>query len=138
MTWYYNDEQFTSNMIDDYVGFVYLIVDNNNGMKYIGKKNFYSTQRLRPLKGKKRRRVVKKESDWMSYHGSSEEVKSLVDQYGSERFTRYIIRLCKTKGEMSYYEAKEQIDRDVLLKPDEYYNSFVGLKVHRKHLKLDD
>jgi hypothetical protein len=29
---------------------------------------------------------------------------------------------------------KEQITRDVLLKPEEYYNSFVGGKIHRNHL----
>ena len=35
---------------------------------------------------------------------------------------------------MSYYEMKYQIDNDVLLKPNEYYNAFVGGKIHRKHL----
>mgnify|MGYP003129954666 CR=1 FL=1 len=45
-----------------------------------------------------------------------------------------IIRLCKTSGEMSYYELKEQVERDVLLKPDIYYNAFIGGKIHRSHL----
>ena len=36
--WYYNGEPFTSNMIEDYIGFVYEITDTRNGMKYIGKK----------------------------------------------------------------------------------------------------
>jgi len=43
--------------------------------------------------------------------------------------------MCKTTAEMSYYEAKEQFDRDVLLNPDEYYNAFIGLKVHRNHMR---
>jgi hypothetical protein len=29
---------------------------------------------------------------------------------------------------------KYQLERDVLLKPDEYYNAFVGGKIHRKHV----
>jgi hypothetical protein len=36
---------------------------------------------------------------------------------------------------MSYIEMREQITRDVLLKPDEYLNGFVGGKIHRNHLK---
>jgi hypothetical protein len=40
-----------------------------------------------------------------------------------------------TMSELAYYEAKEQFDRDVLLRPDEYYNAFIGLKVHRNHVK---
>jgi len=29
---------------------------------------------------------------------------------------------------------KYQLEYDVLLKPDEYYNAFVGGKIHRKHI----
>jgi len=35
---------------------------------------------------------------------------------------------------MSYYEAKEQFDRDVLFS-DEYYNEFIGCKIHAKHVR---
>jgi len=34
---------------------------------------------------------------------------------------------------MSYLEAKEQFDRNVLLN-DEYYNEFIGCKIHSKHV----
>ena len=40
------------------------------------------------------------------------------------------------KGEMTYLEAKEQFARDVLLKPDEYYNKFIGCKLHAKHVAI--
>jgi len=135
--WYYKSQPFnTENFIDtDYIGFVYCVTDNENGMKYIGKKNFYSKIRKPPLKGKTRKRTLIRESDWRVYCGSSAEVKSLVEQHGLSRFYREIIHLCKSKGEMSYLEMKEQITRDVLLKPNEYYNSFVGGKIHRSHLK---
>ena len=132
--WTYEGKPFDSDQIEDNIGFVYLITDLTNDKKYNGKKNFWSTRRLPPLKGKTRRRTVKKESDWKEYFGSSEQVKLLVEESGQERFKREIIRLCKSKGEMSYYEAKEQFDREVLFS-DEYYNEFIGCKIHAKHVK---
>ena len=132
--WTYNNKPFDSDMIEDYIGFVYEVYDTEAKMKYIGKKKFLSKVTKPPLKGKKNKRRSLKESDWKSYYGSSEEVKSLVENTGEWRFKRKIIRLCKTLGEMSYYEMKEQLDNDVLLKPKKYYNAFVGGKIHRKHL----
>jgi hypothetical protein len=132
--WTYNNKPFDSDMIENYVGFVYEVYDKEAKMKYIGKKKFWSKVTKPPLKGRKNKRRSLKESDWKSYYGSSEEVKSLVENTGEWRFKRKIIRLCKSLGEMSYYEMKEQIDNDVLLKPNEYYNAFVGGKIHRRHL----
>lgn len=133
--WIYEKLEFKSEMIGDHIGFVYEITDTKNGKRYIGKKKFCSTRTLKPLKGQKRKRKVVSESDWMDYYGSSEEVKAVVAEYGTERFHRRIIRLCKTTAEMSYYELREQVVNDVLLKPDEYYNAFIGGKIHRNHLK---
>lgn len=133
--WYYEGKPFSSEDINGHIGFVYEITDLMNGKKYIGKKKLSSTRTLKPLKGQKRKRKVVSESDWMDYYGSSEEVKSLVEEFGTSRFSRRILRLCKTTAEMSYYELKEQVTNDVLLKPDEYYNAFVGGKIHRSHLK---
>ena len=132
--WTFNNKPFDSDVIKDYVGFVYEVYDTQTEMKYIGKKKFWSRVTRPPLKGKKNKRRSLKESDWQSYYGSSEEVKQLVENTGEWRIKRKIIRLCKTAGEMSYYEMKEQIDNDVLLKPEEYYNAFVGGKIHRRHL----
>ena len=132
--WTYNNKPFDSDMIEDYIGFVYEVYDTEAKMKYIGKKKFWSKVTKPPLKGKKNKRRSLKESDWKSYYGSSEEVKLLVENTGEWRFKRKILRLCKTTGEMSYYEMKEQLDNDVLLKPKKYYNAFVGGKIHRKHL----
>lgn len=135
MTWFYKGTEFKSEDIDGHLGFVYVITDLSTGMKYIGKKTLVSTKRLPPLKGKTRKRVVIKESDWKEYYGSSEEVKKLVEEKGSSNFHREILRLCKSKGEMSYYEMKYQLETDCLLRPNEYHNAFVGGKIHRNHLK---
>jgi len=132
--WYYGEEAFTSDMIEDYVGFVYVITDLSNNKKYVGKKLFKSKRKLPPLKGKTRKRTKIVESDWQTYYGSSDEVKALVEERGGEAFHREIIHLCKSKGEMSYLEAKEQFDREVLLS-DEYYNGIINCKIHRSHVK---
>lgn len=132
--WLYNRSEFTSEMIGDYVGFVYVITDVSNGKKYVGKKLFRSKTKLPPLKGKTRKRTVIKESDWKDYFGSSDEVKSLVEQKGPENFIREMLHLCNSKGEMSYLEAKEQFDREVLLS-DDYYNGIINCKIHRTHVK---
>lgn len=130
--WYMNNIEFTD-APDDIEGFVYVITDKRNNKKYVGKKKFWSVTRKPPLKGKTRKRVVRKESDWMKYYGSSELVNQLLVEHGEDNFHREIIHLCKTKGEMSYLEAKEQFDRNVLLN-DEYYNEFIGCKIHSKHV----
>ena len=134
--WFYEDKIFNpvEYSYENLAGFVYLITDLNNNKKYVGKKNFWKIHKLRPLKGKVNKRHSKKDSDWQTYYGSNEKVKLLVEAEGEKRFKREIIKLCKTKGEMSYYEMKEQIDREVLFKED-YYNEFIGGKIHSKHLK---
>lgn len=133
--WYYKDEEFTSEDIGDYVGFVYIITDLVANKKYLGKKTLVSKRKLPPLKGKTRRRTKLVESDWQTYYGSNDEIKLLVENQGGDRFHREIIHLCKTKGEMSYMEAKLQFDYDVLLKPDEWYNGIIQCRVNRSHVR---
>lgn len=134
MTWYYRGEEFTSEMIGDYVGFVYLITDKSNNKKYVGKKLLVSKRKLPPLKGKTRRRTVVKETDWQKYYGSSDEVKLMVEEKGADNFHREIICLCKSKGELGYLEAKYQFDHDVLLR-DDFYNGIIQVRIHRNHVK---
>ena len=129
--WLYKDEPFTSEDIGDYIGFVYLLT-NPNGKKYVGKKLFVSKRKLPPLKGKTRRRTVVKESDWKTYYGSSEEVQSLVEN--NTPFKREILHLCKSKGELSYMELVEQVERKVLLTED-YYNGIIQVKIHASHVR---
>ena len=132
--WQYNQKEFTQTP-EEYQGFVYEIRELSTNKKYIGKKNFWRPKTL-PKNSKRSRRVkTRVESDWRKYYGSNVELQKLVEQSGSEGFERIILRLCKTKGEMSYYEAKLQFEKDVLLN-DEYYNEFIGCKIHSKHLKV--
>ena len=133
MAWFYDDKLFEETP-EDYQGFVYEIVDLYNNKRYIGKKNFWKPKIL-PKNSKRSRRVrTRVESDWKTYYSSNKELQLLAEKNDEVLFERIILRLCKTKGEMSYYEAKLQFDNDVLLR-DDYYNEFIGCKIHAKHIK---
>ena len=133
MAWFYDDKLFEETP-EDYQGFVYEIVDLYNNKRYIGKKNFWKPKIL-PKNSKRSRRVrTRVESDWKTYYGSNQELQLLAETNDEVLFERIILRLCKTKGEMSYYEAKLQFENDVLLR-DDYYNEFIGCKIHAKHIR---
>lgn len=130
--WYLNKEPF-ADLPEGYYGFVYNITNLETNRQYIGKKLFYS-QKTKQVKGKKKKYKV--ESDWKEYYGSNDEIQKDVLQYGVDKFYREVLVLCKTKGECSYYEAKYQFEKDVLLNPEKFYNSWIMCKIHRKHLKI--
>ena len=130
--WYYNNELFELTP-EEYQGFVYQITELHTNKKYIGKKNFWKPKILPINKTRKRRVRTRVESDWETYFSSSSQIQKLVEESGEEKFKREILKLCKTKGEMSYYEAKLQFENNVLFR-DDYYNEFIGCRVHSKHL----
>ena len=130
--WYYNDKKFNETP-EEYQGFVYEITERATGKKYIGKKNFWRPKTL-PKNSRRSRRVkTRVESDWREYYGSNVDLQRLVERNGANGFERVILHMCKTKGEMSYMEAKLQFTFDVLLR-DDYYNEFIGCKIHSKHI----
>lgn len=129
--WFYEGKEFTDDMIQSYVGFVYEITHIPTGKSYVGKKLFTAAGVVQK-KGKKKR--IRKASDWKSYWGSNDYLRADVQALGEDQFERKILMLCQSKSELGYYELKFQIDKDVLLHPDKYYNAFLGYKVHRKNL----
>jgi hypothetical protein len=131
--WVYNNKEFNETP-DEFQGFVYMVTEKDTGKKYIGKKFFWKPKILPITKTRKRRVRTRAESDWREYYGSSKEVQSLVESKGKDNYKREILRLCRTKGECSYYEAKLQFQYDVLLS-DEFYNEFIGCKIHAKHIR---
>ena len=127
MQWKYNGD-LVEEIADQYIGFVYIITNLTNNKKYIGKKLAKFKKTRPPLKGKKRKRKSLVESDWQTYWGSSEHLLADVAELGPENFSREILYFCTTRGELSYREAKEQFDREVLL-TDEYYNGIINVRI---------
>ena len=130
--WSYNNKPFSSADIGEYFGFVYLITNNSNGRRYIGRKYFFS---FRTPKGKKRK--VKSESDWKKYYGSCPELKEDIDKFGRENFSRTILSLHKTKGKTNFEETRQLFTNGVLTEALDngvpaWYNSNILNRYFRK------
>jgi len=113
---------------EDCEAFVYLITNNQNGMKYIGKKLAKFKTTKPPLKGRKNKRRGTKESDWRTYWGSSDHLLNDVVAQGEKQFTREILEYCPSRGVASYVEAELQFKHKVLLS-DDYYNGIINVRV---------
>ncbi len=120
---------------EGHLAFVYRIVRLDTGRSYVGKKLLTRAVTRPPLKGKVRKRRSRAESDWRSYWGSNEELRDEVVLLGEKAFRREVVRPCRSKTEATYYEAKLQLELDVLLHTERFYNSFVGCKIHRTHTR---
>ena len=136
MSWYYNNDLVIS-APEEYLGFVYEIHDTLNQKYYIGKKLLWTTRKLPPLKGRKNKRHKRVETDWREYYGSSDALNAVRAEIGNQHFNRKVLYLCANKNQMSYFEAREQFARDVLLDKN-YYNGFIGCKISAKGLKNED
>ena len=134
MDWYYDGQLFDleESLLMEYQGFVYLIEELDTGMKYIGKKFFWKPKILPVTKTRKRRKKTIVESDWKSYYGSNKELREKIGD--GSNYRRTILRLCRTKGECSYYEAKYQFENDVLLRED-YYNELIHCRINSNNMK---
>lgn len=136
MTWLYENSPIET-LPETCVGFVYIITNLISGRKYIGKKlaTFAKTsQKTVTLKnGTKKKKKIRSRvpSDWETYWSSSDELQKDVISLGEENFKREILRYCKSKTELSYYEAKYQFEYDVLLKEDEWYNGWISVKIRK-------
>lgn len=132
MTWHYQGDLFEDPQ--NYYGFVYEIENLTTGKKYIGRKYFTSAG-YKTTNGK--RKKIRKESDWLDYYGSNAKLLEDVAKYGKENFKRTILRLCKSRGNVNYWEAKYQFEYSVL-ESDNYYNDWIQIKTHRKHFKKEE
>jgi hypothetical protein len=116
-------------------GFIYEITNLITGQKYIGKKNCFSTTRKPPLKGKKRKRVVTRESDWKTYKSSSKVLKAQINEYGIKNFNFEILIFSPDKAQNNFAELVYQIKMDVLqaMLPNgtrKYLNENIGMRYY--------
>ena len=113
---------------EDAYGFIYEITNTINNKKYIGKKQMVRRIKRNPLKGKKRKRIDYIESDWKTYTGSSDALNEDIKNLGIDKFKFNILKYCNSKFELSYFEAKIQFARDVLL-DENYYNGIINCRI---------
>jgi hypothetical protein len=93
MSWKFNGNIVTEESTPEgAVGFVYKMIHIPTGRFYIGKKSLNQVRRLKPLKGKTRKRVVRSASDWEKYYSSNEWIKSEVKEGRAGDFEREIIQ----------------------------------------------
>lgn len=111
-------------------GFIYRITCLSNNKQYIGKKQCKTIFKRKPLKGKRNKRHEERETDWKIYTSSSRELNEDIITYGKENFKFEILRWCKSKFELSYFEAKLQFEEEVLFR-DDYYNGIINLRIGR-------
>lgn len=119
-----------------FLGFVYKITDFSGEEEkyYIGKKLAKTMKKFPPLKGQKRNRRIEKDTDWKSYTGSSDSLNKKIEEEGKEKFKFEIIKFCYSKSELAYFETKQIIDEDALLK-ENYYNGILACKIKSFKLK---
>lgn len=132
--WLYENKIVTE-APDNFFGFVYLITNLKNGKKYIGRKYFGTSRRVK-VAGKKRRKVIRKDSNWREYTGSSKTLLADIDKFGKKSFRFSILAYGKTKGEVNYIE--ENIHHRLHVSCDDsYYNDCIGPR-RFANVKLQD
>jgi hypothetical protein len=137
--WLFEGTELTD-LPDDKVGFVYLITNLVTGRSYIGKKlSKFSRVKYKVVlqkNGIKKRKKIrsKVDSDWQTYWSSSPEVQADVKALGEDKFKREILYFADSKGQLSYLEAREQFQRQVLENPDQWYNGIIQCRIHRSHV----
>lgn len=122
--WIYKDIQIKdiSDFPENTFGFIYEVTHIPTGKKYIGKKVLFFNKKMPPLKGKKRKRITTKESDWKTYYGSQAEIKTLVKENKEQDFKREILQFASTKKLLTYYELKYLCIKGVIEPDSNYFN----------------
>lgn len=140
--WLYNGSPISDEQIPkEAMGFVYRITRKSDGKIYFGKKLFWfsktSMKTVILKSGVKKKKKVKTlvPSDWRSYWSSSPELLKDVELLGEDAFIREILCLCPSKGTLSYYELRYQMDHRVLETGDKSYNGLVYVRINKSHIK---
>jgi hypothetical protein len=93
---------------EEKIGFVYAVTRLSDNMTYYGIKKYWKTVKYPPLKGRKNKRHIKRETDWRTYKTSNtmlqEELEKNPKEYRCE-----IIKDCDTVTELKCREAYIQL-----------------------------
>lgn len=109
-------------------GFIYLITNLSNQKKYIGCKMLSKTTKLKPLKGKKQKRKVTKDSDWRTYCSSSKELQKEINELGESSFKFEILKFANSKSSLKFFELLYQIMNNVIFDSN-YMNGIINVRL---------
>jgi hypothetical protein len=114
-------------------GFIYKVTHIPSGKSYIGKKVLFfnikkklTKKELAEQSGPGRKattKIIQKESDWKTYYGSEDIIKSLIKEGKQNEFTKEILHLIYDKKLLTYYECKYLFINEVLEHPTKWFNS---------------
>jgi hypothetical protein len=137
-----NDELFDPSQ---YEGYIYMTTNLETSRSYIGKKNFFHKTNKKLSKKEvialpvtrgrtKQTKLVIKPSDWKTYYGSAQEIKENLKNYPKDKFVRVILKLCKSKKELTYYENKYLFQYGVLEDSTKWINDNIQGRFFTKDL----
>lgn len=104
-----------------FVGFIYVIIDNNANKIYLGKKNFTT---LRKVEGTVRRQQT--DMNWRWYISSSKELSASIKNFGKEGFEFVAIEQYHSKGTLSYAESWSLLHAESPYRQDKWYNLLIN------------
>lgn len=116
------------------IGFIYILTYKKTGQKYIGRKLLYQSK-IKTIN--KKRKKIKVESDWLSYHSSSPSIKDIINIESPKVFNREILLFCQSKGELLYAEECMLYHYNALL-TDKFLNDNIRSKVYRNWVKREE
>ena len=108
--------------IEKYFGFIYLIQCKVDGIKYIGKKQYWISKagvvgcksKVYDRQSPKWKCKCWKESNWKKYLGSSKHLSEHIKLHGKENFVCTILSQHRSRASLYYEEVRQQVIRDVL------------------------
>ena len=129
---------------EDNLGFVYKITNLTNSKFYVGKKVFWNNKKHKLTKkqlaeqsgpGRKpTHEVIRTESDWKTYWGSNKQLLTDVKELGENYFECLVLKVCKTKKQLTYWEMHYQCKLECLTSPSLSYNDNILGKFFTKDL----
>jgi len=141
--WIYQNKEIheLTDMPENTFGFIYEVTHLPTGKKYIGRKQLISVttkalgkKELALLTDKRssKKKTVKKETDWKTYHGSHPEIKQLIKENKQLELTREILMFVPTKKQLTYYEDKYLYMKGVIEPGSIYYNDNISGRFFKK------
>jgi len=146
MCWEYKNKVFEDcDIPEGAVGFVYQMFASIDGkvVSYIGKKNFYSTRKkkfgkrfIAQMTDKRAKKyIIEKKLNYHDYYSSNKVIKNAY-KTGND-IQRRILKICYSKTELTYEEAKYQFTLGVI-ESDEYLNENILGRFYKHKLKKND